>query len=148
MAAVGANEVIGENQWFFTHPSTATNGAGARLVPQFYVDRDTRIKRAYWMPLDQSQATVGSASASASYRRLSIFNGGSAGTVTATASRIASLNLTASLASFGSRAFAVDTTVTAASGSIIYFSQETISTYSNDATILAAGMVHVVYETF
>ena len=148
MAAVGLTEVIAENQWFFTHPSVATSGASARFVPQFYVDRDTRIKRAYWMPLDQTQATIGSASASASYRRLSIYNGGTAGSVTATASRIASLNLTASVASFQSRAFAVDTTVTAASGSIIYFSQETISTTSNDATVLAAGMVHVIYETF
>lgn len=147
MSAVGAAMVLGEHpQHFMDNASVASNGANARLG-QFYVSRDIRVKSAVWMPTGANQATVGTATTSATYRRLELYNGGTSGTVTATASRIGSLNLTASLASLGSRGFTIDTTVTAASGSILYFSQSTVGGTDNDGTILAAGSISFVYET-
>lgn len=130
-----------------THASVASNGANARLGQFTVLDPNgIRIRSAVWMPTGADQATHGTASTSASYRRLEIYNGATSGTVTATASRIGSLNLTASLASLGTRGFTIDTTVTVASGQVVYFSQSTVGGTDNDGTILAAGALNLSYE--
>lgn len=120
---------------FATHASVASNGANARLGQIGPFERNMRIRGAWWTPIDADNGGT----STASYRRLSLYNGGSAGTATATASRIASLNLTASKASLAPVAMTVDTTVTLAAGAIIYASQETVGAASATNTQLQAG---------
>lgn len=101
-----------------------------------------RVQSVWWIPA----AADNDAANANSYRRLSLYNGGTAGTVTATASRIASANLTASVASRGAQALTVTTSVTAASGAILYFSQETVGGAHSTGTVLRAGQFAVAYE--
>lgn len=127
-----------------THASVASNGANARLdgfVGPFL--QTVRIISAWWQP-DANQNT---AATTDSYRRLSLYNGGTAGTATATASRLASLNLTASVNSRSANSFTVVSTGhTIASNSILYFSHETVGGAETNATVLAAGHFSLVYE--
>lgn len=129
-----------------THASTASNGAGAviqRFAP--FGGAGVRIKEAYWSPTGGDQATHGTASTSASYRRLQVLNGGTAGTNTTNI--IASLNITASIASLGTKAFtSVDTTNTVASNEIVYVSQLTVGGDDNEGTVLRAGSLSLTYE--
>lgn len=122
--------------------SVASGGANARLGQIGPYPHDVRFRNLWWSPTGADQA----ATQSATYRRLSLFNGGTAGTVTATASRMASLNLSATQASLGAAAFAVDTTQTLASGQIAYFSQETVGGTDANGTVLAAGQFALAYE--
>jgi hypothetical protein len=125
-----------------TNASAASNGANARLGQVGPFPFDIRLRAGWWSPTGADS----DATSTASYRRLSVYNGGSAGTGTATASRMASLNLTASQASLGAVAFVVDSTVTAASGSILYFSQETVGGAESNGTVLRAGQAQLFYE--
>ena len=124
-----------------THASVASNGAAARLGQIGPFAHNIRMRNIWHSPTGADQGAN-----TASYRRLSVYNGGTAGTVTATASRIASLNYSASLASLGARALTVDTTVTLASGEIAYFSQETVGGDDATGTVLRAGQFSVAYE--
>lgn len=125
-----------------THASVASGGANARLGQIGPFAHDLRIQNAWWTPTGADNAGT----STASYRRLSLYNGGASGTVTATASRVASLNLTASKASLAPVAMTVDTTVTLASGAILYFSQETVGGASATNTQLEAGQFSLAYE--
>lgn len=126
----------------FTHASVASNGANARLGQIGPFAHDIRIRNAWWTPTGADNAATNTAS----YRRLSLYNGGASGTATATANRLASLNLTASAASLAPRAMTVDTTVTVASGSVLYASQETVGGASATNTQLEAGQFALAYE--
>jgi len=125
-----------------THASAASGGANARLGQFGPFDHDLRVRGAYWTPTGADNAGT----STASYRRLSLYNGGASGTVTATASRLASLNLTATRASLGPVAMTVDTAVTVASGAALYFSQETVGAASATNTQLEAGQFAIAYE--
>lgn len=125
-----------------TNAAVASNGANARLGQFGPFPYDIRPRAAWWSPTGADQA----ATQTGSYRRLSFFNGGAAGTATATASRAASLNLTASAASLGAVAMVVDTTQTIASGSILYMSQETVGGAEAGGTVLVAGQAQLAYE--
>lgn len=125
-----------------TVASVASNGANARLAQFGPFPFDIRLRAGWWQPTGADQ----DATSTASYRRLSVYNGGTAGTATATASRMASLNLTASIASFGTASFAVDSTVTVASGQTLYMSQETVGGAESNGTVLRAGQAQLWYE--
>ena len=124
-----------------SHAAVASNGAGARLDTLGPFPFDIRVRNAWWNAISADMAIN-----TASYRRMSLYNGGATGTVTATASRMASLNITASVASFGASAFTVLTAVTAASGEILYFSQETVGGDHNAGTALPTGQFSIAYE--
>jgi len=127
-----------------TFAAVASGGANARLVgPLGPFPHNIRARALYYVPTTADQA----ATQTASYRRLSLYNGGTAGTATSTASRMASHNLIASQASLGALAWGtVDTTVTAASGSVLYFSQETVGAAEANGTVLAGGKFSLHYE--
>lgn len=131
---------------FLTQPVTnaavASNGANARLGQVGPFPYDIRVRAAWWSPTGADQA----ATATGSFRRLSFYNGGPAGTATATASRVASLNLVASQASLGAVAMVANTAATVASGSIVYLSQETVGGAEAGGTVLVAGQAHFAYE--
>lgn len=126
-----------------THASVASNGANARIQALGPFEFDVQIRQVYWSPTGADQNT---AAQTASYRRLTLYNGGTAGTATATASRLGSANVNASLASHGTTTFTLAATPTVASGGIIYLSHETVGGAHNDGTVLAAGFFTVAYE--
>lgn len=125
-----------------TVAAVASGGANARLMNFGPFPFDIRLRAGWWQPTGADQA----ATSTASYRRISVYHGGAAGTATATASRMASLNMTASIASFGTASFTVDSTVTVASGNTIYMSQETVGGTETNGTVLAAGQAMLWYE--
>lgn len=126
----------------FTHASVASGGANARLGQVGPFAFDIRMRNVWWSPTGADHA----ATQSASYRRLSVYNGGTAGTATATASRMASLNNSASQASLGAVAFTTDSAVTLSSGQIAFFSQETVGAADANGTVLVAGQFALAYE--
>lgn len=130
-----------------TFASVASNGASSRLG-QFLVPHANgiRVKNFFYSPTGANNAAQGTATTSASYRRISLMNGGTSGTSTP---RIASINMTASAASLSSgySAVSVDTTVTAASGAVLYVTQDTFGgTHASDATQIQAGQLAILYE--
>lgn len=147
MAAVGAAMIMNEHRERFDVSSVASNGAAAR-IGIFYVNRDARLKSVIYTPTGADYATA--TGATASYRRLTVVNGGTAGTGTTV---LASLNPTASVASWGSRAFtlattsATDTSATVASGGAFVISHSTVGGDLDDGTILRAGVITLVYES-
>lgn len=122
--------------------SVASGGANARLGQFGPFAHDIRIRNAWWTPTGADQAST----QTATYRRLSVYNGGPAGTVTATASRMASANLTASVASLGPTPFTVDTAQSVANGNVVYLSQETVGGTDANGTVLVAGQFALAYE--
>ena len=128
--------------------SAASNAANARLTEPGVIGPfpwDIRLRTMQYIPT-QGNAALSTATSSATYRRLSVYNGGTIGTVTATASRIASLNMTVSLASFSSRAMTVSTAVSLASGEMMYASHETVGGQHANGTILLGGNLAIGYE--
>ena len=125
-----------------THASVASNGANARLGQFGPFPFDLRLRNLWWSPTGADQAST----QTATYRRLSVYNGGSAGTATASASRMGSVSLTGSQASLGAVAGVVDTTVTLASGQIAFFSQETVGGTDANGTVLQAGQFSLACE--
>ena len=132
-----------------TFASVASNGANARLMQVGPFQRDARIKGITFIPTGADQSFH-----SASYRRLSLYNAGTAGTATATANRLASLNITASQASLGTVPFSLvypatgtaGSSGTFASGETLYFSQETVGGTETNGTVLRAGQLSMVIE--
>lgn len=122
--------------------SVASGGATGRIGQFGPFALDIRFRNVWYSPTSGDQSST----QTATYRRLSLFNGGTSGTATAAASRMASLNLSASQASLGAAAFAVDTTQTLASGQIAYFSQDTVGGIDANGTVLQAGYFSVAYE--
>jgi hypothetical protein len=125
-----------------TNTAVASGGANARIAQIGPLAFDVRLRNLWWSPTGADQTST----QTATYRRLSLYNGGSAGTATASASRMGSINLSASQASLGAVAGVVDTTVTLASGQIAYFSQETVGGTDANGSVLAAGQFALAYE--
>lgn len=137
----------GVDQNIVTNASVASGGANAVLGPQFGpYPWPIRVRNAWWTPTGGNQ----SATQSATFRRIDLINGGPAGTVTATGSRIASLGLTATIASLTPTQLvivdATGTTQTVASGNVLYFSQSTVGGTDANGTVLAAGQFSLAYE--
>lgn len=125
----------------------ASNGANARLADiGFVAPGNMRLLSAWKHNLAADEVTAGTAISSASYRRFQIRNGGSAGTSTATANILASLNATASQGSLGGRSFTVDSTITVAAGEILYGSHLTVGAATADGTDAAAALWQIAYQ--
>lgn len=122
-----------------THASAASNGATARGGQFGPFGFGIRPTAAFWCPTG-ADAT---GSSSATYRNVQIINGGTAGTGTTV---VASLALSASLASLGQRAMVVDTTQTVASNEILYFKQVTVGSGDHANCVMPAGQVSLAYE--
>ncbi|MEK9722023.1 MAG: hypothetical protein VW405_00885 [Rhodospirillaceae bacterium] len=125
-----------------THASVASNGAVARLGPIGPFAHDIRVRSAWWTPTGADNS-ITATNVSASYRVLSLVNGGTTGTGTTV---VASLVNTATAASLAPIAMTVVTTATVASGAILYFSQATVGGALADGTTLAAGAFSVAFE--
>lgn len=127
-----------------TVAAIASNGANARPgAVGFVAHHDMRLLSVWKHNLSAAEVTVGTATSSASYRRHMIRNGGSAGTATTI---VASLNATASAASLGSRAFAVDSTLTISRGDVVYYDQITVGAATADGTDAAACGLTAAYQ--
>jgi hypothetical protein len=136
----------------FAVAAVASGGANAVVGYFGPYSYGVRVKHVWYTP------TAGNSSATqtATFRQLALFNGGTAGTATnggtgtATVNRIASLNIIATLASLAPAAFTVldstGTTQTVAAGSILYFSEATVGGTDANGTVLVAGMVNLDYE--
>jgi len=128
----------------FTVASVASDGAGAVVASAaFLAANSLKVKSAWYIPWADA-ATVGTATTSATYRRLTLRNGGTSGTSTTI---VASANLVASVASRGSKGFTTTANNTLSSGQMLYFSQETIGgADDDDGTVLQAGVLQIEYE--
>jgi hypothetical protein len=121
--------------------SVASNGAAATARVAFRAPQALRIVGAWWQPNTVSQATT--TSATASYRRLSLLNGGQAGAGTVA---LGSLNLTVSLTSMTTRAFTLAATPTMAAGDTLILSHSTVGGDDAEGTVLRAGTLFVNYR--
>lgn len=142
MASVPLGDIIGARfplPHFATHASVASNGANAKIAQIGPFPHNIRIRTAQWTPTGADNA----ATEAASYRRLTLCNGGTTGTST---SIIASLNMTASAASLAPVSMTVDTTNTLAAGQVLVASQETVGAAHATGTVLAAGQFALGYE--
>jgi hypothetical protein len=119
--------------------NAASNGATARTAPFAAFHRDYRPTVFYFSPTG-ADAT---GSSTATYRQLLVLNGGTSGTGTQV---LASLNLVASLASWGTRAFTVNTSVTVASNSVIYFKQTTVGSGDHANCVMPAASIFGAVE--
>lgn len=123
--------------------SAASNGANA-LLPDlhFVAPYNLRIVSAWAMNQTKSDVTVGTATSSASYRRVNLITN-TAGTGSGT-DIVASLNATASAASLATRAF---TTVasTVPAGAIVLASHLTVGAATADGTDLAERLYSIAY---
>ena len=126
----------------FTNASAASNANLLIASAGFVAPANIKIKRAWYQPWSNA-ATVGTATSSASYRRINLYNGGTAGTGTTI---IASLNITASIASRGTKAFATTTNNTVAGGGVLFFSALTVGAATAEGTDLETGVLQVEYE--
>lgn len=124
-----------------SHASVASNGASASLG-LFRAPQNIKLQEAYRIPA-ANEATHGTASTSASYRRWSITNLGSAGAGTTV---MASLNQTVSQAALTGRAFSTTANNTAAAGDIIAISFASVGGDDADGTVVAAGSIQLQYE--
>lgn len=150
----GPKNIWSQENFKITFASTASNGANAvqdRLGP---FDRKARVRALQAVFTGADQATHGTATTSAIYRRLRVLNGGVTGTGTTI---LASVNLTSSVASLGNgRAGSVvyPANATNASsgildvGQMLVFDQITVGGTDNDGTVLAAGYYLVTLELF
>lgn len=125
-----------------SHASVASNGAnatygGAGAVLKWRAPQACTILGAYW----EANGADSAAANATSYRRLSLINGGAAGAGTTV---LASVDLTASLASNTTRALTMVSNATMqtpilAAGDIVYASQATVGGAHSDGTVLVAG---------
>lgn len=128
--------------------ASLSSAAAVGVLPPYFgpFAHNIRIRNVWFTPT----AANNSATQSASYRLLSLYNGGTAGTATATGARVANYSASATLASLAPVAFnivdATGTTQTIASGSILYFSQTTIGAADSNGTVLVAGNLTLAYE--
>lgn len=127
-----------------TNAAVASNGAGAILPdPMFVAPANCRIVSAWRMNISASDVTKGTATTSASYRRLNLITN-TAGTGSGT-DIVCSLNATASAASLATRSF---TTVasTIPAGAIVLASHLTVGAETGDGTDLAASIIEIAYQ--
>jgi hypothetical protein len=85
----------------------------------------------------------GGAQNSASYRRLTLIDAGSAGAGTTV---LGTLNLTSSQASNTTRAFTMVDRNSVSKGNVVAFSHATVGGAHSDGTVLVAGQIHFTYR--
>jgi hypothetical protein len=126
-----------------SHASVASNGAGAAVraigVGNWRAPQNVTIVDAYWEPTGADSAAANTAS----YRRLTIIDAGSAGAGTTV---LGTLNLTASVASNTLRAITMVATNSVSKGNVVAFSHATVGGAHSDGTVLVAGQVHFTYR--
>lgn len=124
--------------------AVASNGAGA--IPddtRFIAPYNMQILSAWRSNISASDVTKGTATSSASYRRMTIVNGSTDGSGTTV---MASLNATASCASLNSRAFATTANNTIAAGCHMFASHLTVGAATADGTDMAANILFIAYS--
>lgn len=126
-----------------THASVASNGAAAVIggtasnAGFWRAPQNIQILDAWWEPIGANNA----AASTASYRQISIIDEGPNG---AGVTALASLNLTASLASMTTRSLTLAATPTVSKGDVICASQSASGTDAA-ATVLQAGQFTIAY---
>lgn len=126
-----------------SYASVASGGANAlQLDSAFVAPAAIKIVSA-WRFVQAAEVTVGTATSSASYRRMNLINGGTAGSGTVI---MASINATASAGATTTRAFATTANNTAPAGAILLASHLTVGAATADGTDMAAGFVEIAYE--
>lgn len=126
-----------------TSAAVASNGANAILPDAAFVaPYQLQIVSAWRVNISASDVTTGTATSSASYRRVNLITN-TAGTGSGT-NIVASLNATASLASNATRSF---TTVasTVPAGAIVLASHLTVGAATADGTDMAASILEIAY---
>lgn len=131
-----------------SHASVASNGAsatygGAGAVGKWRAPQDCKVVAVYW----EAEGADSDANNTASYRTLSLIDGGADATGTAS---LASLALTATLASDTQRAFTLASSATQAypsidAGDTVYASQVTVGGAHATGTVLVAGSFRFYY---
>lgn len=146
-----AQRAWGDQTFLVTNAAVASNGANARVggfVPSTVYGG--RIRSMTWIP----EGADNSAASAVTYRQLAIYNGGTSGSGTATAMRLASINLTATVASYGKAAGTVVYSATGASaasgtfaaGEVLYLNQITVGGTDATHSVLAAGRFEIEIE--
>lgn len=125
--------------------AVASNGAGAILENMMFVaPAALKVVSAWRVNISASDVTKGTATSSASYRRMNLIaNTAAAGSGTTI---VASLNATASAASKVARSFAAVAGLTVPAGGIILASHLTVGAETGDGTDMAANIVEIAYE--
>lgn len=131
---------------FFVHDlgsnaSVASNGGAARLADVFFVAPANLKLLSVWRQVQVDESTH--TDATASYRQITLHNGGTSGTAE---TGLATRNNTASTAQYGSHSFALAATPTASAGDVIWASHATVGGDLNDGTILRAAKFSIAYE--
>lgn len=116
----------------------ASDGANGLIAPIGPIAHNARIQKAWWTPTGGDQGAN-----AASYRRLTVVNGGPSGTGTVV---VASVALSASHASLVPVALTTVSSASVASGSVLYFSQDTVGGAHATGTVLRAGSLALAYE--
>ena len=127
-----------------TVAAVASNGAGALIAGQVFIaPAACKILSAWALNVSADDVTKGTATTSASYRRMTLVcNTAAAGTGTHI---VASLNATASAASWATRAFTVVAS-TIPAGGVVQLSHLTVGADTADGTDMAARQVEIAYE--
>ena len=138
------SELKQQNVQLGTVGAVASNGAGALITGQVFVaPAACKIVSAWRMNHSASDVTKGTATTSASYRRMTLVaNTAAAGTGTHI---VASLNATASAASWDTRPFTVAAS-TIPAGGVVRISHLTVGADTADGTDMAANTVAVAFE--
>jgi len=127
-----------------SHASVASNGAsatygGAGAAAKWRAPQEAKLVAAFWEPHGGDSGP----SSAASYRTLSLINGGQAAGGTTV---LASLALSATLASNNQRALTLASNPTLAAGDVIMASQATVGGDHATHTVLVAGTFHFHYK--
>lgn len=131
-----------------SYAAVASGGAGSlQLDSAFVAPAAIKILSA-WRFVNAAEATVGTATSSASYRRMNLVNLGTAadGAALSGTTIMASLNATVSAAASSTRAFATTANNTAPAGAVIAASHLTVGAATADGTDMAAGFIEVAYQ--
>lgn len=128
-----------------TSAAVASNGAEAILPDIAWVaPASIKVVSAWRINQTASDVTKGTATTSASYRRVNLIaNTGATGTGTTI---LASQNATASAASLVPRSFAAVAGLTVPAGGVILASHLTVGAETGDGTDMAASIFQMAYE--
>ncbi len=127
-----------------TVDSVASDGGNALISEEVFIaPQDCKIVSAWAMNISKNDVTKGTATSQTSYRRMNLIaNTAAAGTGTHV---VASLNATASAASWATRAFAVVAS-TIPAGGVVRISHLTVGAATAAGTDMAERVVTIAYE--
>jgi hypothetical protein len=119
----------------------ASGGANGLIALGGPVPWNARLRSAWYIPTDASQA----ATKSTSYRLLTLVNVGTGGAGTVV---MANLTMSATIASLVAQGFAVntDTSATVPAGQVVAASQITVGGTDANGTVLRAGQIFLSWE--